>query len=115
MCSFHCQVEQVAFVRLYALCHSFESLLYFGFVTTSFQFLQCLDLLVTRACVINLENIDRSFFLQTVFVYADGGLRTTINTSLSTGCCFFDTHFWNARFDSLSHTAKFLDFLDMLP
>lgn len=53
--------------------------------------------------------------LKTILVCADNGLCAAVDTGLSAGCSLFNTHLRHTGFNSLSHTAKLLDFLNMLP
>ena len=115
------EVEQVvlallAFVKLAnALCDGLEVFLHLSLVTMSANLLQGFLLLQTHCGVVNLEDIDGIFVVETILVHADNGLYAAVDASLSTGRSLLDTHLWQTCLDGLCHTAQLLDFLDVLP
>ena len=109
------QVEQVALLGLHTLGDGIEGSLDGIVVAVRFEVLQALDLLFAHSCVVDFENIDGSLFFETVFVHAHDGLFARVDTSLRACGSLLDTQLGQTGFDSLGHTAQFLDFLDMLP
>ena len=115
MSRFYRQLKQVAFSGTYAFGDSLQCLVHLFLITSFFQATQILNLFLTNGCIINFEDVDRFFFLQSILVNTNDSLLTRVNASLSTRCSFFDTHLRNTCFDSLSHTTKFLYFLNVFP
>ena len=107
--------KEVAFTSLYAVSKSVEVGLNLVVVTLFVELLKTSNLFVAHFSVVNFKNIDWSFFFKYVFVNADNGLTTRVDTSLSTSSCFFNTHFWHTSFNSLSHTTELFDFFDVCP
>ena len=65
------------------------------------EFLETCHLFGAHFSVVDFEDIDWSFFFKHIFVYADNGLASGVDTGLCAGSGFFDTHF--------GHTGYFLN------
>ena len=84
-------------------------------IAVSLQFLESLLLLQTNSGVVDLEDIDGILVVQTILVDTNDGLCATVDTGLSASCCLLDTHLGQTSLDSLCHTAKLLNLLDVSP
>ena len=87
----NCQFQQVTLAGFSTTGNGFQCSVNFSLVTVSFQFVQTTDLSLTYCRVVHFKNVDRIFFLQTIFVCTHDCLFATINTSLCTSGSFFDT------------------------
>ena len=85
------QFQQIALAGFSTTSDRIQCGIHLGLVTVGFQFVQTTDLCFTYCRVVHFKNIDRIFFFQTIFVRTHDGLFATVNTSLRTSGCFFDT------------------------
>ena len=81
----------------------------------SFDVVKAFNLLAANLGIVDLENIDGIFVVKTVFVDTYDCLTARVDTCLRACRCFLDAQLRQTCFDSLCHTAEFLDFLDVLP
>ena len=81
----------------------------------SFHVVKTLNLLLAHLSVVDFKDIDRILMVKTILVDTYDCLTTGVDTSLSACRSLFDTEFRQTGLDSLRHTAKFLDFLDVFP
>ncbi len=65
--------------------------------------------------VVDIENIDRVFFLQPVLVDAHDHVLAAVDTGLLPGRGLLDAQLGHAGFDGLGHAAGLLHLLDQLP
>ena len=76
---------------------------------------EAFDLLFANLGVVDFEDVDGIFVVETVFIDADDGLTARVYSGVCAGCGLLDAEFGETGFDSLGHTAEFLDFLDVSP
>ena len=81
----------------------------------SAEVFKAFNLLLANLGVVDFKNVDRSFLLEAILVYANDSLLARVDACLSAGSRLLDAHLRNTGLDSLSHTAKFLDFLQVSP
>ena len=84
-------------------------------VALAAQLLETLHLRVAHGGVVDGQDFQRVFLVQTILVQADDRLVVGVDTSLTARSGFLDTHLRQARRNSFRHTAESLDFLDMRP
>ena len=115
MSRFYSQFQQVAFACFHTFGDGCQSLVYFCLVAAFLQTLQILNLFQTYSGIVHLKDIDRIFFLQTIFVGADNSLGAGVDAGLSTCRRFLDTHLGHTGFNRFRHTAQTFNFLNMFP
>jgi hypothetical protein len=59
--------------------------------------------------------MQRIFFPEAVFVYANDNVLAAVNTCLFSGCGFLDAQFWDSGFNGFGHAAEFFNFLNKFP
>ncbi len=74
-----------------------------------------LDLLLANFGVVDFEDVDWVFVVETVLVDADDGLASGVDAGLCARRGFFDAELGKSGFDSFCHTAELFDFLDVFP
>ena len=84
-------------------------------VTVGAKLLELGLLFLEHLGVVDLEDLEILFLIETVLVDADEGLTTGVDTGLGTGSGLLDTHLRDALLDGLGHTAGLLDLLDVGP
>ena len=75
-CGLDSEVEEVAFFCAHALCDGSESFFYLSFVAVCLHFVETFDLLAANFGVVDLEDVDRIFMVETILVDAYDGLTT---------------------------------------
>src|SRR5574343_755164 len=109
------QVEQVAFNGFCGLGERIQRRIDGRRVARCADVLQAGDLRLAHGMVVDVEDLDRVFLGQLVFIDADDDVLARVDARLLVGCTGLDLHLGPAGFDGLGHAAHRLDFLDDAP
>lgn len=89
--AFTAKVEQVALLRTHTIGNRFKGFLYRSLIPIFTQILQTSDLLLAYSRIVDLQNINGIFFLQSVLIYTHNRLLVGVDPGLRTCSCLLDT------------------------